>query len=330
MTKKKNVYLFFGDDTYSANQKVRFWREEFEKKYEGDMNIATLEGKTLVSSQFESDIQSAPFLADKRMVIVTDFLSKGNKDEQKKVADVLEKDIPDFCIIIFIENKLPDKRSSLFKKLNKVGDLEEFPHLMGNALTQWILKSAKEKGLPLTPAIADYLGKVAGSDLWNLDNEITKLKTYANGNPITKENIDNLVHPNLTTSIFKFTDYLAQKNEKGSLHTLNILIESGEDIVKIIFMIVRHFRILLQVKDLMDRGSAKPDIVSRVKEHPYTISTSMQQSPNFSQNKLKSIYGALLDIDIGIKTGKIRVLADDKKELLLALEKLVLTVCSKN
>jgi DNA polymerase-3 subunit delta len=325
--KKKNVYLFYGDETYLAHQKLTLWREKFEEKYGGDINIAELEGKGLITANFESDIQSAPFLAEKRLVIIKDFLEKGNKDEQKKVAEILENEIPDFCIIVFVENKMPDKRASLFKKLNKVGQLEEFEQLMGPQLSKWIMDRAREKNLNINMQMADYLGQVAGSDLWNLNNELKKLKTYSQNNPITKDAVDELVHPNLTTSIFKFTDFLAQKNPRGSLKTLHILIESGEDIVKILFMIVRHFRILIQVKDLVDRGTRKPDIASRLKQHPYTISTTMQQSPNFSAETLREIYNALLKIDIGIKTGKIRMLADDKKEILLALEQFVLSVC---
>ncbi|MFC1655928.1 DNA polymerase III subunit delta [Patescibacteria group bacterium] len=328
MAKKNNVFLFYGEETYLAHQKLKLWREKFEEKYGGDMNIAQLEGKGLQSSDLESDIQSAPFLAEKRLVIVTDFLAKGTKDEQKKVAEILEKEVPDFCILVFSEDKMPDKRASLYKKLNKVGNLEEFTALMGHSLAKWIMDRAVEKEMKIPMAMADYLGEVAGSDLWNLENELNKLKMYSREKPITKEAIDDLVHPNLTTTIFKFTDYLAQRNPKGSLHTLHILLESGEDIVKILFMIVRHFRILIQVKDLVDRGTRKPDIVSRLKQHPYTISTTMQQSPNFSPQSLRKVYEALLQIDIGLKTGKIRLLADDKKEILLALEQFVHTVCA--
>ncbi len=327
MPKKNNIFLFYGEETYLAHQKLKLWREKFEEKYGGDMNIAQLEGKSLQAGVFESDIQSTPFLAEKRLVIVKDFLTKGTKEEQKKVAEILEKEVPDFCIVVFIENKMPDKRASLYKKLNKIGNLEEFTPLLGHGLSKWIMDKAKEKNIKIPMQIADYLGQVAGSDLWNLENELEKLKMYSREKPITKEVIDNLVHPNLTTTIFKFTDYLAQKNPKGSLHTLDILLESGEDIVKILFMIVRHFRILIQVKDLVDRGTRKPDIISKLKQHPYTITTTMQQSHNFSPQSLREIYRALLQIDIGLKTGKIRLLADDKKEILLALQQFVHTVC---
>jgi len=330
MATKKNIYLFFGEDTYSAHKKMRFWRTEFEKKHGGDINIETLEGKPLIANNFRSNIQSAPFLADKRLVIIKDFLSKGNKEEQKKIAGILEEDLPSSCVVLFIEYAMPDKRMALYKKINKVGYPEEFKALMGPELMKWIQKQAQKIGLVITPQIASYIGDQTGSNLWNLSNELEKLKTYGLENEITKDVIDNLIHPNLSTSIFKLTDYLAHRNAKGSIKTLDILLESGEDIMKIIFMIVRHFRILIQVKDLMDRKNSKSEIIGKIKEHPYTISTAMQQSPNFSLDTLRKIYEALLQIDIGIKTGKIRMSADDKKEILLALEKFVLNVCQTN
>jgi len=327
MADKKNVYLFFGEDTYSSTQKVNFWRNAFEKKHGGDMNIAVLEGKSLTSSALESDIQSTPFLAEKRLIIVEDFLARGAKDEQKKVAEILEKDLPDFCVIVFIENKIPDKRASLYKKLNKVGHPEEFKLLMGSALTGWIQKTSTNKGLTLSPALANYLGELAGNNLWNLNNEIDKLKTYSQTHEITKEVIDNLAHPNLSTSIFKFTDFLAQKNAKGSIDTMHILLESGEEIVKIIFMIVRHFRILIQVKDLVNRGNEKQEITAKLKQHPFVITQMIQQCPNFTLEKLREIYNELLQIDIDMKSGKIKMLANDKKEMFLAIEKFIMNVC---
>ncbi|MBN1494536.1 DNA polymerase III subunit delta [Candidatus Peregrinibacteria bacterium] len=327
---KKNVYLFFGEDTYSANHKLKIWQKAFEEKHGGDINIAVLEGRDTTRIELESAVNSAPFLAEKRLIIVKNFLAKGDKDEQKKVADLLEEELPDFSIIVFIEEEMPDKRTALLKKINKIGVLEEFESLIGPRLTGWIINKATEKNIPITPKVADYLGKVAGSELWNLNNELDKLKSYAKTQKIDEKAVDELVHPNLTTSIFKFTDYIAHKNRKGSLNTLDILIESGEEIVKIIFMIVRHFRILIQVKDLKDRGEPKSEIISKLKEHPFVVSTMLEQSPNFTKEQLKTIYDTLLKIDIGIKTGKIRLLADDKKEVLLALQKFVHTVCSQD
>lgn len=324
---KKNVYLFFGEDSYSANKKARFWREQFKKKHGGDINITELEGKQTTAIQFESDVYSTPFLADKRLIVIYDFLSKAKKEEQKKVADILEGEIPDFCVIVFVENKPPDKRMALYKKINKVGNIEEFNLLMGPQLTSWISQRAKAKNLELSPALADYLGKIAGSDLWNLDNEIEKIKMYSQTSNINKESIEKLIHPNLTASIFKLTDFLAQKNPKDSLVTLHVLIESGEDIIKILFMIVRHFRILIQVKDLIERESKKSEITSKLKMHPYVITKTIQQCPNFSKEKLFKVYNQLLQIDIDVKTGKIKMLSNDKKEMLLALEQFIFSVC---
>ena len=44
--KKNNVFLFFGEDTFSAFHILKFWKNQFEKKYGGDINIA--EPKALI------------------------------------------------------------------------------------------------------------------------------------------------------------------------------------------------------------------------------------------------------------------------------------------
>jgi len=80
-----------------------------------------------------------------------------------------------------------------------------------------------------------------------------KLALYADGKPIPSEAIENMACPNLSTSIFKLTDYLGQRNAKLAIKTLDILLESGEDIVKSLFMVVRHFRILIQVRACVDK-----------------------------------------------------------------------------
>ena len=75
----KSVFLFYGEDNFGSNQKLRFWKAEFEKKYGEGTNVETIEGKKLKPSEFLTNIGSLPFLSEKKLVVVTDFFSKGKK-----------------------------------------------------------------------------------------------------------------------------------------------------------------------------------------------------------------------------------------------------------
>lgn len=322
---KKTIYLFFGGDSFSSNQKVNQWRQEFEKKY-GDINIEILQGHTLCANDLEIAIGTTPFLGEKRLVIVYDFLAKGNTDEQKKAADILEKN-PDTCICVFIENGQPDQRTTLFKRINKLGSIKEFGHLAEQEITAWIAKKALEKNIKISTKSSAHLSSLTGPNLWTLENELEKLSMYCKGREIMEADIDELVKPTFTSTIFKLTDYLSAKNRKKSLETLNILRDSGEELLMILFMIARHFRILILMCDLVKKGLSKNEIINQTKEHPYVVQIAMNQCRNFDIETLKKIYRNLHELDIAVKTGKIGSSGDSKRELSLAVEKFIVELC---
>lgn len=138
-----NIYLFHGKDNYTAGKKLTHWREEFEKKF-GDLNIHIFEGGKLTAGEFNEAICTLPFLSDKKLIIIQDFLSEAKEEERKNLTEYLDK-VPEHCLVIFIEHKTPDARTSLYKKLSKIGQNIEFKDLEKPELIQWIKKHFNEK-----------------------------------------------------------------------------------------------------------------------------------------------------------------------------------------
>ena len=322
---KANIHLFYGEDTYSSWHKSRFWRKEFEKKY-GEFNVLTFEGETMTAADFREAVDSVHYLGEKKLILVRDFLLDG-KDADQKTQAQKQEDVADFSFVLFLEQEKPDARTTLFKTLKKIATIQEFEPLIGPKLTAWVQTQVQERGAQIGTREAGQLAETVGPNLWQMTQEIDKLALYANGKPIPSEAIENMASPNLATSIFKLTDYLGQRNAKLAIKTLDILLSSGEDIVKSLFMVVRHFRILIQVKACVDQKLDKTAITQKVKEHPFVIMTAMGQSKNFNHELLAKTYGKLLDIDNNMKSGKIRMLAGDNTEMRLALEKLITEIC---
>lgn len=317
----KPIYLFHGEDSFSSQQKASLWKDEFIKKYD-DMNIQILEGNDLTAAQVTEAINTVPFLGEKKLIIIRDFLKESSTEEQKLVADKLEE-IPDYSVLVFTERGRADSRLSLFKRINKDGQTIEFNYLEKYDLLRWIQKEVEKKGCNINGANAGLLADTVGPNLWQMSQEIEKLTTHAGGKEITAEAIESLTTPNLSESIFKLTDYLAQRNQKRSLDTFNNLLQSGEDMMQILFMIVRHFRILIQIKACEDKGMSAPAIAKKIGEHPYAVKTAMSQVRNFTPETLSRIYRILLQIDSDLKGGRIHISTDEKNELRLAIEKFI-------
>jgi len=324
-TEKKPVYLFFGEDRYSLNQKLKFWQDEFVKKY-GENALEISYGESLDPADFATNLETIPFLSEKRLIIIKDFLDLAKAEKQKQVAAAIEN-TPDFCILIFHENEIPDKTNPIYKKIAKIGTLQEFKSLSPNEITKWITDKAKKENIKISFATANYLSQQCGPELWTISNELEKLTLFADNKEITREMIDNLCIASLSSSIFKLTDEVAQKNAKASLKTFAILKESGEELTRIFFMLARHFRILTQVQELVSKGERAPEITKKLKQHPFVIQKTSIQAKNFDQKKLIQIYEEMLEIDKKVKTGIIKSFKGDNREFELAIEKFIINCC---
>ena len=321
MADAQNIHLFFGEDQFQLRKKLQLWKSEFKKKYDGDLNLIELEAKETTANGIIEALETVPFLAEKKLVIINNFLAKGKEHDQEKILEYLANPLPDHAILLFFEEASPDKRRSFYKKLQKLGKLHNFSFMKPDEMARFLHETSKGA---LSLNSAKYLINQTGAELWRSEKELEKLLVYADDQKITDEMIDEMVMPTLSSTIFKLTDQIAEKNSKGAMKTLNILIESGEDPYRILFMIVRQFRIILQVKDLLQQKYDMTHIIKTLKLHPYVASTTIKQSRNFEMEELKRIYKALLHIDVGIKTGEIKMSVDYKIDFCLSLERIFL------
>lgn len=320
-----NLFLFHGDDNYQSLQKIKFWKEQFIKKY-GEEGIEVIDQKDFNLKEFSTNLDCAPFLSEKRLIILKSVIGQSKKDDLKDIAHAL-KVIPDFSIVVFYEDTKIEKANPVYKAIAKTGKIEEYSVFKAELATKYIMDHGQKLGLPIKFDQALYLSQHIRTDLWNINNELQKLHSYLAGAPISKEAIDALIPLNITSSVFKLTDAIAIKNGKRSLEIFEILKESGEDLIKIFFIIVRQFRILLQVKDLQEKQLNAKEITNKLKEHPFVIQKSYDQCKNFPMAKLKSIYEKFLDIDHKTKTGVIKTSATDNRALKLAIEQLIMNCC---
>lgn len=322
----KNIYLFHGEDSYTSVKKALHWREEFEKKY-GDLNTEILEGEDLTAGGFMEAVNTLPFLSEKKFILVRNAFADTETEELKLIAEKLEN-VPDHCVVVFIERSKADQRTLLFKKLKKHGQIMDFFPPDEYHLINWITEETRKKGGIISSQTAGYLAQTVGTNLWQMNQEIEKLIINADGREISKKDVDELTSPNIETTIFILTDNLGLKKRRASLQSLKKLIDSGANLIPSIFTIASHFRTLIQVKECLSKNMQKPAIIKKLKKHPFAITKAIDQCKNFTPQSLKEIYQKLLEIDIAMKTGKIKMTTEDQSELRLSLEKIIADFCS--
>jgi len=300
------IIFLYGEDNYSSHEKLHTLKKKFIEK-NGDLNLSVFEGAKMTSlNEFKTAVETLPFLGNKKMIIVINLLSQ-NKKLLDTMAEYLEK-IPDNVFAVFYEDGSSfDRRKKLFKRLSKEKHSQEFKTLQGYLLNKWITKKVKEKNGKITSQAVNELASSVNGNLWQLENDISKMTLYKKGTDkaITATDVKKFVKSAIQSNIFKMIDYIGQKNTKEACQELAFLKESGENEIYILTMMVYQFRNLIQARDVLNQGGNSYDLRSRAKIHPFVAKKSMKQAQNFTLKELKKIYNHLLKIDLGIKTGKL-------------------------
>ena len=81
-------------------------------------------------------------------------------------------------------------------------------------------------------------------------------------------------------------------------------------------MVVRQFRLLIQVRWVTDHGSNEQEIVARLKLHPFVAQKVRGQARQFTPEQLRTAYQMLSESDLAIKRGLLE--GDAALDLLVA------------
>lgn len=305
------IYLH-GDDTYRLAERLKFLKDGFKKKYDpAGLNMVTLEADKLTIGDFHKHLTAQGLLVKKRMIIIDNLASQAKEKKfQKELKEYLEsQSLPEDNIIIFVEEEAVKERrkktttlSPLAAYFSKNGKPEHYQSLTGYDLNKWVDETIKKRGGKIDRRAAELLISLVGNDLWHLSAEIDKLIAFRNGKLIIAEDIQELVKAKFDTDIFKLTDALSQKSQNLALKLLHDQLSSGAHELYLLTMLIRQFKILLQVKEVAAQEKNYYTVASRLGIHPFVATKALTQVKNFSLAELKKIYQKLLGVDLKIKT----------------------------
>ncbi|MDE3090813.1 MAG: DNA polymerase III subunit delta [Chloroflexota bacterium] len=319
-------YIFHGEDEFSRTEQVNKFRAQMGDPQFADLNTAWFDGRKVSLGELQHACDAVPFLADKRLVIVEGMLArfeprrtKGGADDagaetEEEANPVLAKDLkeyltrlPEMTRLVFVETKSLAKNNPILKHAEgEKGKavVKEFAEPNARALPKWIQDRAKAKGGTIDAAAVAELAAHVGADLRLLDTEIDKLMTYRRGQTIRPEDVRALVASVQEADVFALVDALGHRETGAALQLLHAQLDHNAAPMYLMSMIVRQFRMLLQMKDLAARGLTLTAAREQLKLHPFVAEKTWNQALNFTLPQLDTTYQKLLDTDIAIKTGR--------------------------
>lgn len=335
------IHLFYGEETYLLDTRVKREKKEFPELILG-INYIQIDDTNV--QELISDLETPAFGFDKKLIIAknTGLFKKEKKstskakaetkkkkeDDEKlplyeKIAMYLEKnnkELDETVELIFVEQEA--EKNKLYQTIEKIGEVKEFELLKLPELVANLKKISLAYKVDLPNDVAKYLVECCGTNMQDLINEIRKLIEYkGTNNSITKKDVDLLCTKQIQAVIFDLTDSLGKKETSKALEVYYGLIANKEPIQKILVTLYNHFKKLYIIKIAEKYNQDVAAAMNLKPTQMFLVSKYKTQSKYFKEKELRSIVDELINLDANYKIGLI--------SLEIGLEAILCRYCSK-
>ena len=278
----RQCYLLFGAEAYLKKQ----YRDKLVRAMtaEGDtLNFSSFQGKETNPAKLVDLSETLPFLAERRVILVED--SGFFKNSCDILADYLPKMNGSTCFI-FVESEV-DKRTKTYKAANKTGAAIEFG-IQGEALiTRWVLGRMGRENKKITKSVLQCFLSRTGSDMSNIDLELEKLLSYTWKKEVIEEaDVKAVVTERAENKIFDMVDAISGRRQERALDLYYDLLALKESPMRILYLMMRQFRILLQGKELSGKGYAGADLAKKIGIPEFALRKYLAQARAFTREQL--------------------------------------------
>ena len=295
------IYLLYGEEAYLKKQ----YKEKMQGAMvpAGDtMNYSYFEGKSVNVNEVIDLAETMPFFAERRLIVLED--TGLFKSASPELADYI-KEMPDTTYMIFVESEV-DKRNKLYKAVQSKGRVVELGRQDEATLIRWVAANIKREGKSVSENTVRHLLSKVGTDMENIQKELEKLCCYAmDRDSITIEDVEAICTTQITNQIFDMVNAVADKEQKKALQYYYDLLALKEPPMRILFLLARQFKLLMEVKDMDQKGYGRKEIAEKTGINPFVVGKYQTQSKAFQTKELRSIIEDSVETEECVKTGKL-------------------------
>ncbi len=313
----ERLYLFHGPEELLKREAVDKIKDILVPASLEQLNLTVIDGSAAAADTIINAVETLPFMNPRRLVIVNNavFGPAGKRAFTQSDMDILEKylsRIPQHSCLVITTKNSPDMRTRLMKTFKAQGNMVEFGRLKPQLLEKWVAKQFDSNGKVLSPLVlkkfiglTGYFDRNSDKTLDHIANEIEKVVKYCQGkNEIQQSEIEALAPRHLDMDIFKLVDAVGYKNISKAIELLEDMKQGGEPPLRVLFMVVRQFRLLLQASVLRDTGYSSKAVASKIKLPPFVVGSLLKQADNFTEKDLRNALKECGQLEANVKSGR--------------------------
>lgn len=249
-----------------------------------------------------------PFFGEKKtMVLQNPLFLTGSGSLNEKDAVLLEQYLNQSCpstdIIFYGDMEQLDQRKKITKLIQKTCRVFTMQRMEEREFHSYVVQMLKVNQVTLNQEALQELMDRLPLDMEVLHHELEKLVLF--GKKITKEDIEHLVCRPIDEDVFHLVNAVVQRDLKQALHRWEDCQVLNKDPIYLIVLLASQFRLMSQVRILMDRRLSEQQIVQQLKAHPFRIKKAREAVSSQTSQRLLEILNQLADLDQKLKNGTI-------------------------
>lgn len=321
------LIFLYGADSFRQHENLRELKDKFQREVDQfGMSIEELDGEKLTVTKLSELAGAVSMFTRKRLIIIDRLFKQKVELGFMAIAEYLQKQAAGDHIFILLHEaeesafapgkgeKLPKYKQGFYDWCAKQPLSRHFPKLGQAELINWLKKRVESRGGQISnDAVATLMAYTTG-DLWQLDGELDKLVNLKLGQQAAGEaeifkiemaDVKAVVQGNFSEHIFALIDAIGERNKSRATKLLEEELLAGQAPEQILAMILRQYKMILSVRDGLERGINEKELEREMKMNGYVMKKVSAQAKLYTVATLKTIFANLIKLEQQFKTGKI-------------------------
>jgi len=310
------IYLFQGEESYYIDELSNLFEASVLSEDEKEFNQTILYGRDCESLTLVSNLKRYPMMSNYQLVVLREAQEmKGGLNSKSEEKSDSKKDQKTEPLLAYLENPLRstifiicykyktlDKRSKIYKTIEKNGIVFESKKLYENKIPEWIEKYLAVKKIKIEPKASQLMADYLGTDLSRIANECDKLciSTQA-GETISLHKIEINIGISKEFNTFELQDAIGKRDILKANRIVNYFKANPKvsPVPATIALLYSYFTKVMTYHSLNDQSPS--NVASALGINPFFVNQYSLAAKNYSSIKLQDIIGYLHETDLRFK-----------------------------
>ena len=295
------LYLLAGEEPFYLALLSDAIEHSALEEHERDFNQTVLYGRDSDLDQVLAAARQFPMMAERRLVLVKeaqDLREWKSKEKLEKLAAYADNPVDSTVLVLVHRNKMPDKRLSAVKRIQKSGTVFQSDRIRDYKLPEWIEGFVHSKRRRIGPRTAQVMAEYLGNDLKKVAGELEKLFiALPEGGEVSDALIEQHIGISKEYNVFELTGALANKDIGRVTRIIQYMRanEKSNPVPRILPVLTNYFGRVLAFHHLPNHDPSA--VASALRVHPFAAKEYARAARNYPTRKVSRIFGYLRECD---------------------------------